>query len=104
MRKYHCKDTNEIVYGYTSYLKTKHWKLTRERMYNSKYKYECYCCSHKYKLQLHHKSYKTVGNENLTHLIWLCSNCHTKIHEKLDKSSGSNTNLWNVARKVRKQK
>lgn len=98
MRKYTCKDTKEVVYGYANYLRTKHWKNTKTRMYNSKYKYECYCCGFKHGLQLHHKSYKTVGNENLNHLIWLCGSCHKKTHDLVNK----NNNLWSAARKIRK--
>jgi len=98
MYKYECKDTGEVVYGYQNYLKTKHWALTKNRMYKSKYKYKCYCCGCRSKLQLHHKSYTTVGNENLNHLIWLCGKCHKKTHEISETSK-----LWKSARILRKR-
>jgi len=104
MRKFICKDTGEVVYGYKRYLSTDHWKKVKTRMYNSKYKYECYCCKKKSGLQLHHKSYKTVGNENLNHLIWLCPECHQEVHDYLSIYNSMSTNLWNVARKIRKKK
>lgn len=96
---YKCLDTNEVVGTYKEYLKTNHWKNTKDRMYKSKYKYECYCCGTKKLLQLHHKSYNRVGNEKLNDLIWLCGGCHNLVHK--DKPKGFN--LWTKARKVRKQ-
>lgn len=91
--------TGECVRTYKEYLKTKHWQNIKNKMYKSKYKYECYCCGAKRGLQLHHKSYKRVGNEKLNDLIYLCGNCHELVHEGKPKGS----ELWSKARKIRKQ-
>jgi len=95
---YKCLDTKECVSTYKEYLKTKHWQGVKNRMYNSKIKYECNCCGKRKGLQLHHKSYNRVGNERLNDLIWLCGDCHEKVHEGNPKGA----ELWSKARKVRK--
>lgn len=96
---YKCLDTKEVAFTYKDYLKTEHWKNIKMKMKNSKYKYMCYSCKSKTKLQLHHKSYKRVGNEKLTDLIWLCEDCHKKTHE-INKNGSS---LWKSARICRKR-
>jgi len=80
-------------------LNTKHWKEVKSRTNKSKFKKECYCCNEKEKLQLHHKTYKRVGNEKLNDLIWLCQKCHSESH----KIKNSGKELWNCA-KIYKQR
>lgn len=97
---YICKDTNETALTYKEYLLTTHWRNLKEKMYKSKYKYECYSCKCKTKLELHHKTYKRIGNERLNDMIWLCRDCHEATH-KVNKQG---TQLWKCAKKVRKNK
>ena len=99
MKPITCK-TGEYVTTYRDYLKTDHWKNTRERYKQSKFKYKCIACGTDKKLNLHHKSYKRVGNERLTDLVWLCEECHLKVHVKEKEST---KNLWTVTRKVSKK-
>ena len=97
---YYCKDTSETATNYTEYLKTIHWKNLKTRMYKSKYKYECHCCKCKTGLQLHHKTYKRVGNEHLNDLTWLCKICHEEVHLY----ATDNSKLWSASRKVKKKR
>lgn len=96
---YYCDDTKEVVKTYKEYLSTNHWLKVKTKMRKSKYEYRCYCCGKNKTLQLHHKTYKRVGKERLTDLIWLCADCHQKVHNKVN----SGCDLWSASRKVRKQ-
>lgn len=66
---------------YNNYLKTKHWKQKRQKVLKSA-KYKCQLCSSKEKLNVHHNTYKNIGNEKKEDLIVLCEKCHKKFHEK----------------------
>lgn len=35
-------------------------------------------------LQLHHKTYKNLGNEKLSDLVYLCNKCHHETHDYLE--------------------
>jgi 5-methylcytosine-specific restriction endonuclease McrA len=68
---------------YQEYLQTKHWKELRQKMLK-KAKHKCRLCHAENKtLNVHHKTYKHIGNEKLTDLIVLCQDCHAKHHDKL---------------------
>ena len=89
---------------YEGYLRSEHWQDVRRRYWNSKlHDGCCYVCGSDKNLNLHHKSYKRLGNEKLNDLIYLCKPCHTRAHLMLQMSKSQNTNLWNIARKLRKQ-
>ncbi|HGM3811594.1 HNH endonuclease signature motif containing protein [Clostridioides difficile] len=74
-----CQDTNEIVYNYKEYQKTKHWESLKNEFYFSN---ECKCvlCDSVKKVSLHHKTYRRIGAEELDDLIPLCNSCHYKVH------------------------
>lgn len=62
---------------YIQYLKSSKWKTKRdeyERIGN------CYVCNRRRHLQLHHISYKNLGNEGEDDLVVVCEACHTRIH------------------------
>ena len=63
------------------YYVSSRWQATKDRMRASKFKQRCFCCRTIHNLNLHHKSYKTLGRENLCHLIWMCSQCHLETHQ-----------------------
>lgn len=71
---------------YKDYLKSNHWALVKKRAIESKMlggkNRRCKKCNTKKHLHLHHKTYKSLGKENLHHLIWLCADCHDATHEK----------------------
>ena len=77
-----CKDTGEVCKGYNAYLQSEHWKKLR----NSRIKWEsgvaeCAACHKKTtNVQLHHVSYKRLGNERKEDLIVLCNECHWRVH------------------------
>lgn len=77
-----CKDTGEVCKGYNAYLQSEHWKKLR----NKRIKWEngiaeCSACHKKTtNIQLHHVSYKKLGNERKEDLVALCDECHWRVH------------------------
>lgn len=65
--------------NYAEYLASPHWKDLRSRCMISDRPQKCQCGVKK-GLQLHHLTYARLGDENLTDLIFLCSDCHKKVH------------------------
>lgn len=81
-REYYCNDTEEKVTG-DRYLNTIHWRKMRQKVYD-KYKGICQKCGDSIYLEdanIHHRTYKHMGNEEITDLILYCSSCHSKIHK-----------------------
>ena len=75
-----CQDTGEECVGYVAYLNSKHW--LRLRKYILSIKNMCEICSEKStNLQLHHKTYKNLGNENIDDFLLLCNDCHKLVHK-----------------------
>lgn len=98
--------TGEIVSNYKDYLQTTHWREIRSRYWESKYKKCCEVCKKEnLNLDLHHKSYKRLGNEYLSDFILLCRNCHTGTHIVYKQPTSPKDNLWNAHKKLsRKQR
>lgn len=70
---------------YKEYLKTPHWKETRDKRLSLDGK-RCYVCGYKHNLNVHHISYKNVGNEDVRKdLVTLCDMCHLMVHNIIDK-------------------
>lgn len=85
----HCKDTNEECIGYKEYLKSNHWKKLRRR-YVKKTSICEMCNKNKSNLQLHHKTYVNLGNEDREDLMIPCPKCHAEVHAK-NKPKNNNT-------------
>lgn len=96
---------------YRRYLKSPQWQETRKRFYNSKMfktyglkskSWCCYCCGVKDQpLDLHHRTYKRLGSENIAvDLVTVCRNCHEKIHKEF--FSTEKSNLWESTKKIKK--
>lgn len=84
---------------YKGYINSEDWQKTRKRFWKSKLPKCCYVCEIKgVPLDLHHRSYKSLGHENLTHLTLVCRECHTDIH-RIQKDEG--LNLWRATKKAR---
>lgn len=66
--------------SYKAYLRSEHWRSTRERYRSSDVAEECYCCGAPDGLHLHHKTYERLGSETLDDLVWLCGRCHQLVH------------------------
>lgn len=97
---YYCKDTSEIVNNYQEYLKTEHWTNLKIRFKASKlYKDgKCHLCKSKTMINIHHKSYKRIGNERLNDLIVLCNLCHSKLHKAYNNKVSTHHTLWSMTR------
>lgn len=93
-RKIFCKDTGEHCRGDT-YLNSKHWKNMRKQAYEH-YKGVCQRCGTVVPLNLanvHHRTYKRFGNENVTDLVLYCNRCHTIIHHNKDRIKSGRKNI-----------
>jgi hypothetical protein len=66
--------------SYNNYLKSTHWKRTKEAFFQNRTK-KCFLCHNKKDIVVHHKRYSTIGFERKNDLRYLCQNCHNKIHK-----------------------
>lgn len=73
-----------VQVDYSTYLKTDKWRdKSHARMeYDN---FCCYACKKSYEygvttLNVHHLTYRNVGNEPLSDLVTLCENCHKNFH------------------------
>lgn len=64
---------------YREYLKTDHWKETREEALR-RGGYKCHDCGAKENLQVHHLTYARRGHEKQSDLVVVCKHCHEKRH------------------------
>jgi hypothetical protein len=68
--------------SYADYLKSEHWRAIKTRWLQSKRVKSCSRCGNPY-FELHHKTYKRLGLEQLSDLIALCRECHESEHARL---------------------
>jgi hypothetical protein len=68
--------------GYAKYLKSHSWKMKR-RTVLGRANHRCQLCDTRFRLEVHHRTYKRLGNERDGDLIVLCSSCHARRHGKL---------------------
>jgi len=68
--------------NYALSLNSEYWKEVRQRILARDRK--CAKCGSILFLEVHHKTYKSIGNEleHLGDLILLCSDCHKNEHQK----------------------
>lgn len=101
----------KLGYGsYRAYLLSPHWQDVRKRYWASGIAVRhCKGCLRKdVPLQLHHTTYKRLGNEYLRDLVPVCDDCHNAIHAQDRIEQGKNADrikrkklhLWNVTSKV----
>lgn len=45
--------------------------------------YKCQLCNREGTMNVHHKTYERLGEEQLNDLIVLCQDCHAKFHDKI---------------------
>lgn len=68
------------VGDYREYLRSAHWKVTREAALQ-RAGHRCQLCgSHSGTLEVHHNTYENIGNERPEDLIVLCRDCHGRFH------------------------
>lgn len=95
-----CGDTQEVCKNYQEYLKSKHWKLLRDRFKASKlYKGGiCKLCGYNNDVNIHHKSYKRIGHERLNDLLVLCQSCHNQLHNRYNNKTSKHITLWSMTK------
>ncbi len=71
--------TNRWWNFYNEYMKSIDWLNRRDKVIERD-DYRCQGCLDARATQVHHLTYKHLGNEFLFELISLCKNCHTRIH------------------------
>jgi formate-dependent nitrite reductase cytochrome c552 subunit len=87
---------------YTSYLKSAHWDSIKKAYKKSGYPQYCMGCKNS-KFQLHHKTYKNIGNEPLEDLMPLCKHCHTAVHAYFNAHPKQPKNTLQALKKIKKQ-
>ena len=70
---------------YQQYLYSKHWTNFKYGYYLVNEK-KCSFCNSTENIQLHHKTYKNIGNEKHSDVIPLCRKCHIKEHKRINKN------------------
>lgn len=69
---------------YGKYLNSPHWLETKQERKKLD-GYTCSICKTRDNLQVHHKTYERIGNEDVgKDLITLCRECHEEIHRIID--------------------
>ncbi len=67
---------------YKQHLQSDYWKQLRTTVLTL-HNNTCQCCKNQfrtYALHLHHKHYKTLGNESIKDVVLLCQDCHKIAH------------------------
>lgn len=92
-------------FDFDKWKKSRQWEITKLRYYNSKLNKKCcYICDSKENLDIYHRSYKSLGNEKLNHLVQLCDSCHYNVRKFLFKHRSNKISLWKAVKKLRKRK
>lgn len=64
---------------YNDYLNSVKWKTFRQEVLIF-YGNRCILCDSQFKIEIHHKHYRTFGNETIQDVVPLCQKCHRKHH------------------------
>lgn len=88
--------------GYKAYIQSKEWQAVRKRFWSSKLPKNCFVCGELGgKMDLHHRTYKNLGNERLMDLVPVHRNCHYEIHYIFEEDKGNSRNsLWAATKKA----
>jgi 5-methylcytosine-specific restriction endonuclease McrA len=73
---------------YDSYLQSEKWDKTRRRV-KAFWNNRCAICGTGHNVEVHHRSYRHLGNEPLSDLIALCGECHELYHANLNRTNGT---------------
>jgi len=86
---------------YNDYIKSSAWRAKKRKYRASKLPQNCLVCNSK-KVDLHHRTYKRLGNEWLNDLVPLCREHHQEAHS-FHKKTGMG--LWGATKHyIRSQK
>ena len=64
-----------------AYIRSDKWKQKRKEVLKRD-NYFCQSCGSEEHLNVHHMTYKHLGDEDLSDLITVCKDCHQEIHEE----------------------
>ena len=67
--------------SYADYLNGRYWRR-RRRMWLREHGAWCRSCGSRSGIQLHHRTYDTLGNEADSDLVALCDSCHRAAHSR----------------------
>lgn len=85
--------------SYREYLSGDHWRDVRRRYWASKLAKKGCCagCGATSILNLHHRTYKRIGEERLTDLILVCRDCHVDVHHL---EASQRIHVWGATKKA----
>jgi 5-methylcytosine-specific restriction endonuclease McrA len=66
--------------SYSDYRRTPEWQYRRRQMVQAAERKCQHCGSYSHRLNVHHRSYDRLGNEDPDDLIVLCVSCHRDLH------------------------
>lgn len=69
------------VFQYRDYLQSDEWAERRAYMLDRS-DYQCSECGRATELEVHHLTYKRIGNERISDLLVLCRDCHGRRHAR----------------------
>lgn len=75
----HLRYIHSTYYQYIMYLQSEQWKSKR-LLALERDKWICQSCKHSIATEVHHLTYKNLGNEDLDDLISYCKKCHLSKH------------------------
>lgn len=88
--------------GYRAYITSPQWQVTRQRFWASDLPKDCFCCGRvDGPKDLHHRTYKNLGAENLRDLVPLCRSCHDRVHDLAAKQV---MDLWGATNMIRRER
>lgn len=70
--------------NHKKYIKSEDWNIKRKAKLKEA-EYKCQLCSaNETELHVHHNNYNNLGHEEMSDLIVLCKECHSRFHNKLE--------------------
>ena len=77
-RSHIVSDAKRAIYH--EYLNSNDWQNKRQDAFNVYGKQCDMCCSREDGLNVHHKTYENIFNEDISDLQILCASCHSNVH------------------------
>jgi hypothetical protein len=85
---------------YQVYLQSDHWKETRKKALKF-WGGRCAVCRSSHLVEVHHNNYHTLGHEQLSDMVCLCSLCHELYSSKM--KSGQVEPIQNVLQRLQRR-
>lgn len=84
--KFRMKQMKRKFVPYNDYMRSDAWKQFRSEYLEKKFQgkpTKCSMCFSFGPVDLHHRTYATLGNELMSHLNHLCRECHDYVHSRV---------------------